>query len=132
MTTGGFRKGAEPDKASPDLKALLSPQKSRKYRNVPQTVDGIHFDSTKEAMRYVELQRMASVGEIRSLEVHPRFPLVIHGIDCGTYEGDFAYVTRDGVPVVEDVKSAATRKLPTYRKNRRLVWALYAVEIREV
>ena len=124
---------------SKDLENLLRASKPiqqasgrRKYGNVPKVVDGITFDSTKEAARYAELSLMQTMGEIRSLEVHPRFPLVVHGIDCGVYEGDLSYVTRDGVPVLEDVKSPATRKLATYRLKRKLVFALYGLEIREV
>lgn len=106
--------------------------KRSKYGNSPTMVDGISFDSKKEAERFGVLKMLERVGEIRSLEVHPRFPLVIHGIDCGVYEADFGYVTRDGVPVIEDVKSPATRKLPTYRLKRKMTWALYSIEIREV
>jgi hypothetical protein len=99
---------------------------------VPQTVDGFRFDSTREAERYLSLRQDQHDGKITALEVHPRFPLVVRGENCGDYEGDFAYLDALGKPVVEDVKSPATRKLPTYRLKRRLVWALYALEIREV
>lgn len=109
---------------------LSKPIQQRKYRNVPQQADGFTFDSIKERDRYWELKRQVEAGAICCLEVHPRFPLVVHGIDCGVYEGDFGYV-EGGTAVVEDVKSLATRKLPTYRLKRRLVWALYGLEIRE-
>jgi hypothetical protein len=33
---------------------------------------------------------------------------------------------------LEDVKSAATRALPTYRLKRRLLWALYGLTVQEV
>ena len=73
------------------------------------------------------------MGEIRDLEVHPSFPLVIHEQDCGRYEADFAYTSvATGERVVEDVKSPATRKLPTFRLKVRLVWALYGIRVREV
>jgi hypothetical protein len=114
------------------LGALLRAVRPRKYRNTPTIVDGHRFDSKREAARYEELRNAERAGEIRSLEVHPRFPLVVHGIDCGAYVADFAFVARDGQPIVEDVKSAATRKLPTYRLKARMLWALYAIKIREV
>lgn len=123
---------SRPGAVSEDVARLLEPQKARKYHNQPVEVDGVRFDSKREAERYGELVRAVQAGAIRSLEVHPRFPLVIHGIDTGDYVADFSYLTADGVAVVEDVKSAPTRKLPTYRLKRRQVWALYAVEIREV
>lgn len=104
----------------------------RKFHNVPTTVDGITFDSQKEAERYVQLQVLLKAGAISHLEVHPKFPLVVHEQDCGAYIGDFAYLTADGSRVVEDVKSPRTAKLPVYRLKRRLIWALYGLTIQEV
>ncbi len=117
---------------SQDVSEILKASRPRKYRNGPITVDGHRFDSKKEAARYQELQIAAAAGEIRDLEIQPRFPLIVHQEDCGAYVGDFSYVTRAGEAVVEDVKSDATRKLPTYRLKRKLVWALYGLTIREV
>lgn len=108
-------------------------QKTRKYRNEPVVVNGLHFASKAEGARYMGLYVAVQMGEIRDLEIHPRFPLVIHGEDCGDYEADFGYVVvSTGERVIEDVKSAPTRKLPTYRLKARLVWALYGLKIREV
>lgn len=105
----------------------------RKYRNTPVELDGHRFDSTKEADRFRLLELAQSAGLIRDLEVHPRFPLVVHGYDCGVYEADFGYVESDtGARVVEDVKSVITRKLPLYRRNVKLLWALYGLTVREV
>jgi hypothetical protein len=120
--------GAEQDSGATLLRKIRSP---RKYRNEPTTVDGQRFDSKKEAERYGQLRLMEQAGEISDLLVHPSFPLVVHGQSCGDYIADFGYI-RDGQTVVEDVKSAATRKLPVYRLKARLVWALYGLRIREV
>ena len=104
----------------------------RKFHNVPVVIDGHRFDSTSEGNRYTELRLMERAGEIRQLEIHPRFPLVIHEQDCGVYVADFAYLTQHGERVVEDVKSPATRKLAVYRLKKRQVWALYGIDVREV
>jgi hypothetical protein len=105
----------------------------RKYGNKPIEINGIHFDSQKEGKRYGELRFMERNGVIRALEVHPRFPLVVHGEDCGVYVADFAWIDPEtGERVIEDVKSAATRKLPTYRLKVKMVWALYGLRVREV
>ena len=111
--------------------AALQTAKKRKYHNVPTTLDGITFDSKREAERYAELRLLEQAGEISALEIHPSFPLVVHGQDCGRYEGDFAYLDADGSRHVEDVKSAATRKLPTYRLKKRMVWAIYGLTVEE-
>lgn len=112
------------------IRKIRSP---RKYRNEPMVLEGLRFDSKREAARFAELRMAIAAGEIRDLEVHPRFPLIVREQDCGTYIGDFAYIdVKTGERVVEDVKSAATRKLPTYRLKCRLLWALYGLRVREI
>ena len=82
-----------------------TPKKRNKYNAVKKEVDGIVFDSTKEARRYQELKYMQAAGEISDLECHPRYDLFA-GI---TYKPDFRYVD-GGRVVVEDVKGGkATR-----------------------
>lgn len=72
-----------------------------KYRAKKITADGIQFDSLIEHRRYQELKLMERAGEIRSLEVHPKYPLVVyaHGVtNVGTkvcdYVSDFQYERR--------------------------------------
>lgn len=112
--------------------AAVSGRPTRKYGNVPTYVDGQRFDSKKEAARFGHLRMLEQAGVIRDLMVHEPFPLIVHGQDCGSYVSDFTYTTETGERVVEDVKSAATRKLPTYRLKVRLVWALYGLRVVEV
>jgi hypothetical protein len=81
-------------------------------------------------------------GEIRNLELQPRFDLHVGGVKVGSYIGDFRYHERtplwsaDGGQsgwiwrdVVEDVKGMAT---PTYRLKRKHLAAEYGITIREV
>lgn len=117
--------------ATTDLKAVLKPRRA-KYHNVPVETDGYRFDSKRERDRYLALRDDLAAGMIRDLRVHERFPLVVRGEDCGAYEADFTYLTAAGEPVVEDVKSAATRKLPTYRLKAKMLWALYGLRVQEV
>jgi hypothetical protein len=85
--------------------------KKSKYNNTKTEIDGIKFDSLKEAKRYEELKLLEKVGEIRELTVHPAFMLLEtfrkHGIihRAITYTADFTYVTKDGRVLVEDVKA---------------------------
>lgn len=129
--SGGRQASVAPKSGSVAVTNVLGAVR-RKYGNVPTVVDGVTFDSKREAERYLSLRDDFRAGRISDLEVHPRFPLVVHEQDCGVYEGDFAYIDAHGVRVVEDVKSAATRKLPTYRLKAKLVWALYGLRVREV
>ena len=117
--------------------------KPSKYRAVPTTVDGIRFDSAKEAKRYGELKLLEKAGDIHGLirqHVYiltvpriyvagaeglttPREPAVI-----GKYIADFIYYGRDGF-VCEDVKGFKT---PLYRWKKKHVEAQYGIEIREL
>ncbi|MDR8085389.1 DUF1064 domain-containing protein, partial [Acinetobacter baumannii] len=86
-------------------------------------LDGMTFDSKKELKRYIELKAMQQRGEIFGLEHHAKFELApktkIEGEKrtkpALRYFADFTYYLINGEYIVEDVKSIATRKLPSYR-----------------
>ncbi len=107
-----------------------APKRPRKYRNEPVEMDGIRFDSRKEAARWSQLRIMERAGLIADLKPHPRFPLVVEGQPIGEYVGDFSYVEK-GVLVVEDTKSPAT-VTPLYKLKKKLVRILHGIEVREV
>ena len=44
-----------------------------KYRNIKTEIDGIKFDSKKEAKRYSELKMLESASAINQLELQPQF-----------------------------------------------------------
>lgn len=91
--------------------------------------DGYRFDSQRECARYEELRMLQMDGQIGDLFVHPSFPLMVGSVKIGIYTADFSY-SQDGELVVEDVKSKPTRT-EAYRLRKKLVKALYGVEIRE-
>jgi len=105
-----------------------SPRRS-KYGNRRVSVDGLRFDSQAEARRYEDLRLMEAAGEIARLQVHPRFPLRVGTVLVGTYVADFAYLDRQGLPVVEDVKGVRTA---VYRLKRKLMQALHGIDIVEI
>lgn len=90
-----------------------------KYNNKKTTLDGIKFDSKKEAKRYAELKLLQKAGLITSLELQPRIPLVCNGVQIGSYIADFSYMEK-GRCVVEDVKSPAT-KTPVYNLKKKIL-----------
>lgn len=109
-----------------------APGRGAKYGNEVTVVDGVRFDSGKEARRFGELQLLAAAGVVAELEVHPRFPIVVEHRLCGVYTADFRYRDQEtGALVVEDVKSEPTRTT-AYRLRKRLVEAIYGITIREV
>jgi hypothetical protein len=83
-----------------------------KYRAVRTTVDGYTFASKAEARRYAELKLLEKAGEIRNLQLQPRFYLWVPGGDMdnalGEYRADFSYTDARNVFTVEDVKGFMT------------------------
>lgn len=103
-----------------------------KYNNKKTIYLGIQFDSIKEANRYQVLLYMERAGLIRNIELQPRYDLVVNGKKCGFYKADFRYEKKDtGETVVEDAKSVATRT-PVYQLKKKLIKALYDIDIVEV
>ena len=100
-----------------------------KYRAVKTEVDGITFDSRREATRYMELILMERMREISNLELQPKFECVVNGHKICSYRADFRYFTANGC-VVEDVKGVKTA---VYRLKKKLVEATHpGVKIQEV
>lgn len=111
------------------------PEKKSKYKAVRCEVDGIKFDSKKEAKRYGELKMMEKAGLISDLKFQPVYELRVNGVKVCKYIGDFEYNEYvNGLPLlkVEDVKSEHTRKLPVYRLKKRLMKACLNIDITEV
>jgi hypothetical protein len=98
-----------------------------KYRNIRTKVDGIEFASKKEAARYSELRLLERAGKISGLKLQVPYPIEINHVKICTYRADFVYLTRPGL-MVEDVKGAKT---PLYRLKKKLMRAIYGIEILE-
>ena len=80
-----------------------------KYNAKRQIYKGLKFDSKKELRRYLYLEILFNKGEIKNLELHPVFPLMVNGVKIGRYTADFRYITNKGDIIVEDVKSKITK-----------------------
>ena len=98
---------------------LVNMARVRKYNNVKTTIDGITFDSKKEAQRYSELRLLEIGHHITKLECQPKIPLMVNGKQVGNYIGDFKYLEA-GRWVIEDVKSKATIT-PVYRLKKKIL-----------
>jgi len=124
-----------------------------KYKAVKTTIDGITFDSKREAKRYTELKLLEKSGMITHLELQPTYDITINGAKICKYKADFRYFTvrqenneqyynskgewqtptmtgdKEG-QIVEDVKGFKT---PIYRLKKKLVEACYpGTQIKEV
>ena len=93
----------------------------RKYRNIKTEIDGILFDSKKEAKRYTELLIFQKAGAITDLELQPKFEIIINTKKIATYIADFKYFDVGRFEwIIEDVKSSAT-KTPVYRLKKKIL-----------
>lgn len=107
--------------------------KKSKYGSTKVEVDGITFDSAKEARRYGELKLMQKAGMIGLLELQVVYELNVNGGKVCSYIADFVYViSATGEKVVEDVKSDSTKKIERYRLKKKLMKQCYGIEIKEV
>ena len=122
-------------------------KKSKYGANKPE-VDGITFDSRKEARRYSQLKLMERAGAISDLQLQVKFILIPAqrepstfgkrgGIKLGklierecSYIADFVYLdTSTGKTIVEDAKGMKTE---VYKIKKKLMLYVYGVQIKEV
>lgn len=97
--------------------------------------DGQTFDSEKEANYYDRAKLRLKAHEFKALIYKKRdlmFKLVVNGVHICTYEADFIEVQWTGERKVIDVKSNITRQLPAYIIKKKLMKALYNIDIVEV
>lgn len=108
-----------------------------KYHNKKVMIDGIKFDSKKEANRYQELKLMQRAGIITDLQRQVKYVLVPSqkGDDgrvierpC-TYIADFVYIDENGKTVIEDTKGYRTSD---YKIKRKLMLYIHGVKINEI
>lgn len=99
-----------------------------KYNARKTIVDGIKFDSKKEAGRYKELKLLEKAGEIKNLQLQPKFTLQESFKHQGkierkiTYIADFMYEEKNGEIVVEDTKGYRT---DVYKIKRKMFLKIY-------
>lgn len=104
-----------------------------KYNAKKTVVDGIEFDSAKEAKRYAKLRALEDAGKIQGLRLQVPFELV-PSFECDgvkyrgmKYVADFVYY-RDGKVVVEDCKGVKTAE---YKLKKKLMAYINHVNIEE-
>ncbi len=100
-------------------KAVLEPVKRSKYNNNHIRVDGILFDSQKEADYYSDLKLRLRAGEIKGFCRQPEFVLLEGFADVRpeTYKADFIVWKMDGTADVIDVKGMETEVFRIKRKQ---------------
>ena len=108
-----------------------------KYHSKKTVIDGINFDSKKEAMRYQELKLLERAGKIRDLKLQPEYELIPKFKKNNKtyrktiYKADFSYFDIEGNKyIIEDVKGFKT---DVYKLKKKLFEYTYTdLEINEV
>ena len=142
--------------SSPPRRSAFGVSKE-KYGNKKVKVNGIEFDSKREAYRYCELKMLERAGAITHLELQKVFELIPaqfeesgevykRGEKKGqpkpgkcieqsvTYKADFYYI-ENGKEVVEDVKGyrdPASGSYARYIIKRKLMLYIYGIRIKEI
>ena len=120
-----------------------------KYQAIKTKVNGIEFDSRKEARRYQELLLLERAGVIHNLQMQVKYELIpaqyevyerigakgqklkdgkrLLEKEC-SYIADFVY-EENGKKVVEDTKGVKTKD---YIIKRKLMLWIHGIRIREV
>lgn len=121
-----------------------------KYKAKRVTVDGITFDSKKEANEYSRLKLLEERGEIQDLQMQVKYVLIpaqylptgevyrqgknkgkpkmkLAERECAYY-ADFVY-QQDGKVIVEDTKGFRTAD---YKIKRKLMLYVHGIQIKEV
>ena len=121
-----------------------------KYKAKKASVDGIEFDSRKEANRYCELKFLQRAGKIQNLELQKAIELIPAQREADTigkrggiikgkviekavfYRADFVY-KENGETVVEDVKGyKGGGAYAVFTIKRKLLYYRYGIKIKEV
>lgn len=104
-----------------------------KYNARKTVIDGIEFDSAKEAKRYTRLRDLERSGKIQGLRLQVPFE-ILPSFECDgvkyrgmSYVADFVYY-RDGKVVVEDCKGFKTAE---YKMKKKLMAYMNHINIEE-
>lgn len=123
-----------------------------KYHSKKVVVDGVKFDSKREAARWKELSLLERAGEITDLQRQVKFKLIptqrefsgeigkngrykkgkIIEREC-SYVADFTYKDKKGRLVVEDVKGyKGSTAYAVFAIKRKLMLYIHGIRVKEV
>lgn len=100
-----------------------------KYNAKKCEIDGIKFDSMKEARHYRRLKLLQRAGRISELKCHPSFDLKVNGALVCKYVADFSYVENSKTVIcdVKGMKSGGAWQV--FRIKAKLFKAVYGIDV---
>lgn len=102
-------------------RSVTAVKRGNKFGARKTYIDGIWFASRAESRRYLELKLLESRGEIKELELQPRYELHagMYAQKVGAYLGDFRYLRKGEKGkwerIVEDVKGGRATETALWR-----------------
>ena len=106
-----------------------------KYNNKKVVINGMKFDSRREASRYIELKLLMQAGIITDLQTQVKFELIpSQKKDKKTIERPITYIAdfvykENGEVVVEDTKGFCTKD---YIIKRKLMLFMKQIQVKEI
>lgn len=110
-----------------EFRAIRQEHNASKYRNRKTVVDGIKFDSKREAQFYSSLKQLERAGQVFEVELQKPYALTVNGQLVCTYRCDFAFY--DAIQKrnrVVDIKGVATKD---FNIKRKLMRAVYGIDV---
>lgn len=99
-----------------------------RFKNKWVTIDGKKFSSIREGRSYIVCRDKLLKQEIKNFECQKTYPLAVNGIHVCNYIADFVEHYFDGTFTVIDAKGVRT---PLYKLKKKLMLAIYGIQIRE-
>lgn len=118
-----------------DGKLQGSSIKKKKYKNDFCVIDGIKFDSKKEANHYAKLLLLKKNKEIFDFDIQHKLDIAINGIHIAYYIVDFVVINNDKTKDYFDVKAKDIQTgkwitTSTFQLKKKLVEAIYSIKIK--
>jgi hypothetical protein len=110
--------------------AIAKPKRGNKFRAKRTLIDGICFDSKREASYYAALKLRERAGEVADVELQRPYTLTVNGVLVATYRADFVFwdISLRRRRVI-DIKGVMT---PVFRLKQKLMRACHKIEIEVV
>lgn len=99
-----------------------------KYRAKRTELDGMQFDSKREAERWQQLKLLEKAGIVKNLQRQVTYECWVNSRLICKYRADYVYDDAEKGHVIEDAKGFRT---PVYRMKRKLVEACHGINILE-
>jgi hypothetical protein len=103
----------------------IKPKSQRMYK-------GVTYDSAHEMNYAIQLDTLVKGGVVISWDRQVRYDIVVNSCKIGFYKLDFLVNYADGT--IEHIDCKSTPKLvdATYKLKKKLIKALYGIDIKEV